>query len=66
MPTAPRRRSQQMAHDVTTFLTWASEPNLDERHRMGVKVILFLLVAAGLFYAAKRRIWAKHSLIRLC
>jgi ubiquinol-cytochrome c reductase cytochrome c1 subunit len=49
----------QMAHDVTTFLTWASEPNLNERHRMGAKVILFLIVAAGIFYAAKRRIWAK-------
>jgi ubiquinol-cytochrome c reductase cytochrome c1 subunit len=49
----------QMAHDVTAFLAWASEPNLDERHRMGAKVILFLLIAAGIFYAAKRRIWAK-------
>ncbi|HXP06735.1 MAG TPA: cytochrome c1 [Stellaceae bacterium] len=49
----------QMAADVTTFLAWASEPNLNERHRMGAKVILFLLVLAGLFYAAKRRIWAK-------
>jgi ubiquinol-cytochrome c reductase cytochrome c1 subunit len=48
----------QMAHDVTTFLAWASEPNLNERHRMGAKVILFLIVAAGIFYAAKRRIWA--------
>ncbi|HTZ35989.1 MAG TPA: cytochrome c1 [Stellaceae bacterium] len=48
----------QMAHDVVTFLAWASEPNLNERHRMGAKVILFLVVAAGLFYAAKRKIWA--------
>ena len=48
----------QMAHDVTTFLAWAAEPNLDERHRMGAKVILFLVVAAGVFYAAKRKIWA--------
>jgi ubiquinol-cytochrome c reductase cytochrome c1 subunit len=48
----------QMAHDAVTFLAWASEPNLDERHRMGAKVILFLIVAAGVFYAAKRRIWA--------
>jgi ubiquinol-cytochrome c reductase cytochrome c1 subunit len=48
----------QMAHDVTTFLAWASEPNLNERHRMGAKVILFLVIAAGVFYAAKRRIWA--------
>ena len=48
----------QMAHDVTTFLTWAAEPNLDDRHRTGFKVILFLVVAAGVFYAAKRKIWA--------
>jgi len=25
---------------------------------MGAKVILFLIIAAGIFYAAKRRIWA--------
>ncbi len=49
---------EQMAHDVVTFLAWASEPNLDERHRMGAKVILFLIIAAGLFYAVKRKVWA--------
>jgi ubiquinol-cytochrome c reductase cytochrome c1 subunit len=49
---------QQMAHDVTTFLSWAAEPNLNERHRMGAKVILFLVIAAGIFYATKRRVWA--------
>ena len=25
----------QMAHDVVTFLTWASEPNMEERKRLG-------------------------------
>jgi ubiquinol-cytochrome c reductase cytochrome c1 subunit len=48
----------QMAHDVVTFLSWASEPNLDVRHRTGVKVFLFLFVVVGVFYAAKRKIWA--------
>ncbi|HEV7996327.1 MAG TPA: cytochrome c1 [Stellaceae bacterium] len=48
----------QMAHDVASFLNWASEPNLDTRHRTGVKVLLFLIVAVGVFYAAKRKIWA--------
>jgi ubiquinol-cytochrome c reductase cytochrome c1 subunit len=48
----------RMAHDVVTFLNWAAEPNLEDRHRTGFKVILFLLVAAGVFYAAKRKIWA--------
>jgi ubiquinol-cytochrome c reductase cytochrome c1 subunit len=49
----------QMAHDVVNFLSWAAEPNLDERHRIGFKVILFLLIASGVFYAAKRKIWAR-------
>lgn len=47
------------ARDVVTFLNWAAEPDLDTRHHMGIKVFLFLLVAAGLFYAAKRKIWAR-------
>jgi ubiquinol-cytochrome c reductase cytochrome c1 subunit len=49
----------QMAHDVATFLAWASEPTLDERHRMGFKVVLFLVVLTGVFYAAKRKIWSR-------
>ena len=48
----------QMAHDITTFLTWAAEPRLEDRHRTGFKVTLFLVVAALVFYAAKRKIWA--------
>jgi ubiquinol-cytochrome c reductase cytochrome c1 subunit len=49
----------QMAHDVSSFLMWAAEPNLEQRHRTGFKVILFLLVTTGVFYAAKRKIWSR-------
>jgi ubiquinol-cytochrome c reductase cytochrome c1 subunit len=48
----------QMAHDVVTFLAWAANPELDTRHRLGVKTILFLIVLTGLFYAVKRKVWA--------
>ena len=48
----------QMASDVTTFLAWASEPELEARKRLGVKVLLFLLVLTGLLYAVKRKVWA--------
>lgn len=47
----------QMAHDVTTFLAWAAEPEMEERRRMGVKVILFLMVFAAMLYGVMRRTW---------
>ncbi|USG62345.1 cytochrome c1 [Sneathiella marina] len=48
----------QMAKDVTVFLAWAAEPKLEQRKSIGLKVILFLLILAGLFYAVKRKIWS--------
>ncbi len=48
----------QMAKDVTTFLSWAAEPELEARKAMGIKVILFLIVLSGLLYAVKRKVWA--------
>lgn len=49
---------KQQAEDVVTFLTWAAQPELEDRKRMGIKVILFLLLLTGLLYVVKRRIWA--------
>ena len=49
---------KQQAEDVVTFLSWAAEPELEERKRLGIKVILFLLLLTGLLYVVKRRIWA--------
>jgi cytochrome c1 len=48
----------QMAKDVTTFLAWAAEPELEERKSMGLKVILFLLALTAMLYALKRKIWS--------
>lgn len=50
--------AEQMARDVAAFLAWAGEPYLVERKELGVKVILFLIVLAGIAYAVKRKIWA--------
>ncbi|MFP6711575.1 MAG: cytochrome c1 [Rhodospirillales bacterium] len=49
----------QMAKDVTAFLIWSAEPELEERKRMGIKVMLFLFVFTALLYAVKRQVWAK-------
>jgi ubiquinol-cytochrome c reductase cytochrome c1 subunit len=48
----------QMAHDVVTFLSWAANPELETRHRVGVKTIIFLVILTGLLYAVKRKVWA--------
>jgi ubiquinol-cytochrome c reductase cytochrome c1 subunit len=49
---------EQMSLDVSAFLMWAAEPKLEARKAIGMKVILFLLVLTGLFYVAKRKLWA--------
>jgi ubiquinol-cytochrome c reductase cytochrome c1 subunit len=47
----------QMATDITTFLAWAAEPSLEDRKRIGLKVILFLFVLLILAYISKQQIW---------
>jgi ubiquinol-cytochrome c reductase cytochrome c1 subunit len=48
----------QMAKDVVSFLTWAGEPSMEERKRMGIKVVLFLIVLTLLLYMVKRKVWS--------
>jgi len=49
---------EQMVKDVSQFLTWAAEPELEQRKAMGVKMVLFLTILGGLAYAVKRKVWA--------
>ncbi|MGH6828453.1 MAG: cytochrome c1 [Rhizomicrobium sp.] len=48
----------QEAHDVATFLAWASDPHMEERKRMGFGVLVVLLVLAGLLFFSYRKIWS--------
>lgn len=52
----------QMATDVSAFLMWAAEPKLENRHRTGLAVIGYLIIATLLAFGAYRNIWAgkKH------
>lgn len=47
----------QMARDVTAFLTWTAEPKLEQRHKLGFKVMIFLAIFAGLLFAVYKRVW---------
>jgi ubiquinol-cytochrome c reductase cytochrome c1 subunit len=48
----------QEAHDVATFLAWASNPEMVQRKQIGVRVVLFLALMTGLTYAVKRKVWS--------
>jgi ubiquinol-cytochrome c reductase cytochrome c1 subunit len=49
----------QMAKDVTTFLTWAAEPELEARHKLGIKVLIYLILLSTLVYLSMKRIWSR-------
>jgi ubiquinol-cytochrome c reductase cytochrome c1 subunit len=48
---------EQMARDLSVFLTWAAEPMMEVRKRMGVKVMIFLGVMLVLLILVKRQVW---------
>ena len=48
----------QYAHDVATFLMWTAEPHLEARKRLGMQVMIFLIIFAGLLYFTKKKVWA--------
>ena len=48
---------KQLAEDITVFLTWAAEPELERRKSMGIKVILFFIIFGLLAYLSKKRLW---------
>lgn len=48
----------QQAHDVVNFLQWAAEPEMEQRKRMGIHVMLFLGILTCFFYLTKKRIWS--------
>ena len=50
---------ENYSKDVSAFLMWAAEPKLEERHKLGFRFMIYLLILAGLLYLAKRKVWSK-------
>jgi len=48
---------EQYSKDVSAFMMWMAEPGLVSRKETGFKVLLFLILFAGLMYATKRKLW---------
>ncbi len=53
---------KQMAKDVSAFLTWTAEPNLETRHGAGLATAIFLAIFVVLTIGAYRNVWrgVKH------
>lgn len=49
----------QYAKDVTAFLVWAAEPHLEQRKRIGLQVMIFLLIFGSLLYYTKKKVWSR-------
>ena len=49
----------QQAKDVATFLVFASDIHHDWRKQLGVRVLLFLIIFAGLMFATQRKLWSE-------
>jgi ubiquinol-cytochrome c reductase cytochrome c1 subunit len=56
---AQREELRKTASDIVSFLTWASDPHEQERHRLGYYVIGYLLVLTVLLYMVKNQIWSR-------
>ncbi len=50
---------EQMSKDVTTFLMWTAEPHLEARHKMGFRVIVYLIILTILVYFSMKKIWSR-------
>lgn len=49
----------QMSQDVTNFLQWAAEPEMEARKQMGIKTLIYLAIFTAFMYVAKRNLWKK-------
>lgn len=49
---------EQMAKDVTHFLMWTAEPKLEQRHRLGFQVMIYLVLLSGFLWFAMRKVWS--------
>jgi ubiquinol-cytochrome c reductase cytochrome c1 subunit len=50
--------TDQYSRDVSAFLMWLAEPHMVARKEAGLRVILFLILFAGLMWFVKERLWA--------
>ena len=58
--------TSQMAKDVVTFLHWASEPEHDERKKIGLKAVILFSALTAISLYVKRAKWAGIKTRKIC
>jgi len=51
--------TEQMSKDVVSFLMWAAEPHLEQRHKFGFRVLIYLIIISVLVYFSMKKIWSR-------
>ena len=54
----PKATVDQMARDVSAFLTWTAEPKMEIRKQSGLATLLFLLAFTWLAWMSYQNIWS--------
>jgi ubiquinol-cytochrome c reductase cytochrome c1 subunit len=59
---APEATVEQMARDVTEFLTWAGDPKMEARKKLGFATFLYLMLFSLLLFFTYKEVWrgVKH------
>lgn len=50
---------EQYSQDIVQFLSWAAEPKMEQRKKLGVMTMVYLVILSGLLYWSYRQIWSK-------
>ncbi|WP_168464345.1 cytochrome c1 [Wolbachia endosymbiont of Ctenocephalides felis wCfeT] len=48
-----------MVYDVTNFLQWSAEPEMERRHKLGLKVIAYFMILTVFFVLTNKKVWSK-------
>ncbi|MEM7058885.1 MAG: cytochrome c1 [Pseudomonadota bacterium] len=54
----PPATADQMAKDVSAFLTWAAEPQMVERKEAGFRNLVMIILLSVLLYYTNKKLWA--------
>ncbi len=50
---------EQYSRDIVAFLSWTADPSLEERKKLGFRVLIFLGVFLGLLLYVKKKLWSE-------